>query len=142
VQAQCCLARAGDRDTLVDVDKPRDKPIRLWFAPFRCPRCKHETSYTWLHSRLWKPIYWCENCGSYFVTKNNWLVGLAYGISGAVVLVLIVYGPLYPWFQSTGVSNGWLMFGAVVLATALSWVLWGLFLSRFITYEYIGRHVN
>jgi hypothetical protein len=70
------------------------------------------------------------------------LVGLAYGVIAAVVLVLTVYGPLYPWFTSAGASIGWLIFGAMVIATPLCWVLWALFLSRLITYEHIGRNVN
>ena len=134
------MSRAPLNKTLVDEAMPRDKPVKLIFAPFRCPRCKRGTSYSLVHSRFWRPIYWCEACDSYFVMRNNRLLGTISGVAYFALCMLALSGPLFRLLQDRDISGYWLGLLAVLIAVAIWLVLWATIFSRFQRFEYVGKN--
>ena len=119
-----------------------EKPVKFPLMPFRCPRCKRETPYAMIISRFWRRRYWCEGCNSYFIARNDWLIGGLYGIVANAILVLTILGPGYRWFTDWEVSVGWLIFISMIIAIPISIVLWALFINKLLKYEYVGKTVN
>src|SRR5689334_10982168 len=106
---------------------------KMPFTHFRCPRCKHEASHAWLVN-FWRPRYWCEECGSYFIARNEWFIALIYGFAMAAVFFLAFSGPiapLAPLFRETDIPGYGYVLGllASIIAVPISWVLWGTIFS-------------
>jgi predicted RNA-binding Zn-ribbon protein involved in translation (DUF1610 family) len=121
---------------------PEQTPTKMRFTYFKCPRCGHQATHAWVLIRFFGSRYWCENCDAYFTAKNDWLIGSVYGLVFSALGFIVAAGPLHPWFSGDAAPFEVALVLGLLILLPLGWAIWGLFISRLLKYEYVGKRAN